>query len=173
MSLSTFTLLHVLISLLGIASGIVVMYGLLTSKRLNAWTSTFLVSTIATSITGFMYPFHGITPGHILGILSLLALTIAVVTRYVTHMNGASRWIYVITASISLYFNVFVLVVQLFEKVPAIHALAPTQKEPPFAIAQLLVMALFVVLTVMAVRRFHPAGSSTTGISQNAPRRAA
>jgi hypothetical protein len=175
MSLSTFTLVHVLISLLGIGSGLIVMYGFLTAKRLNGWTATFLVSTIATSVTGFLFPYNGVTPGIKLGILSLIALAGAVITRYATQMRGASRWIYVITASIALYFNVFVLVAQLFEKVPAIHALAPTQKEPPFAIAQLLVLALFIALTLMAVRRFHPAGSgsSNSGLSTNAPRRAA
>ena len=159
MTTATFTLIHVLISLVGIASGLVVMYGFLTSKRLDRWTVLFLATTIATSLTGFAFPNAHITPGIVIGILSLVVLAIALVARYGLHMTGPWRWIYVVTASIALYFNVFVFVVQSFEKVAALKALAPTQKEPPFAIAQLLVLALFVVLTVFAVKRFHPANS--------------
>lgn len=151
---STFTLLHVLISLVGIASGFVVMYGFLVSKRFNGWTALFLVTTVLTSVTGFGFPFEHLSPGIIIGILSLVVLTIAIIGRYGMQLRGAGRWIYVVSASVALYFNVFVLVVQSFEKVPALKALAPTQKEPPFAIAQLLVLALFVVLTVFAVKRF-------------------
>ena len=160
MSTSTFTLLHVLISLVGIASGLVVMYGFLASKRFDGWTAVFLVTTIATSLTGFAFPNEHITPGMVVGVLSLIVLTVAIVARYGLHMRGAWRWIYVVTASIALYFNVFVLVAQSFDKVPALKALAPTQKEPPFAIAQLLVMGLFVVLTVFAVKRFHAGATS-------------
>ena len=159
MTTATFTLIHVLISLVGIASGLVVMYGFLTSKRLDRWTVLFLATTIATSLTGFAFPNSHITPGIVIGILSLVVLAIALVARYGLHMTGAWRWIYVVTASVALYFNVFVFVVQSFEKVAALKALAPTQKEPPFAIAQLLVLALFVVLTAFAVKRFHPANS--------------
>jgi len=155
MTTATFTLLHVLISLLGIASGLVVMYGLLTSKRLDRWTLLFLISTVATSLTGFLFPFEHLTPGIVVGVLSLILLAIATVARYGLHLNGVARAAYVVTASAALYFNVFVLVVQSFEKEPALKALAPTQKEPPFAVAQLLVLAFFVVLTVLAVRRFH------------------
>ena len=167
MSLATYTLLHVLISLLGIASGIILMYGFLTSKRFDRWTLFFLITTVLTSVTGFGFPFTRLLPSHILGILSLIALTVAIFARYGGKMQGSSRWIYVITASIALYFNVFVLVVQSFEKAPSLHALAPTQKEPPFAIAQLIVLALFVVLTVVAVKRFHPEGT-LTGTSNTA-----
>lgn len=132
MTTATYTLLHVLISLVGIGTGLVVMYGLLTSKRLDRWTVVFLVTTAATSLTGFAFPFKGVTPGIVIGVLSMIALAIAAAARYRLRMNGSARWFYVVTASIALYFNVFVLIVQSFEKVPALHALAPTQKEAPF-----------------------------------------
>jgi hypothetical protein len=154
MSTSTFTFLHVLISLLGIASGLVVMYGFLAAKRLDGMNTLFLVTTVLTSVTGFFFPNEHITPAIILGILSLVVLAIAIGARYGLHLNGAGRWLYVVTASVALYFNVFVLVVQSFEKVPALHALAPTQKEPPFAVAQLVVLVLFIVLTALAVKKF-------------------
>ncbi len=154
LSAATFTLLHVLISLVGIGSGLIVMYGFLTSQRLGRWTAVFLASTILTSLSGFAFPFDHLLPSHIVGTLSLLVLTIATVALYGLHMRGSWRSIYLVSASIALYFNVFVLVVQSFEKVPVLNAVAPTQKEPPFAITQLLVLVAFVVLTVMAVRRF-------------------
>jgi len=166
MSTATFTLIHVLISLVGIASGLVVMYGFLAAKRLDRWTVLFLATTIATSLTGFAFPNAHITPGIVIGILSLIVLAIALVARYGLRMSGAWRRIYVVTASVALYFNVFVLIVQSFEKVPALKALAPTQKEPPFAIAQLLVLALFIVLTAFAVKRFHP---TTTTVETSKP----
>ena len=151
-SLQTFTLIHVLISLAGIASGIVVLYGFLTNKRLDGWTAVFLATTALTSLTGFLFPFMGTTPAIKLGIISLVVLAITIVTRYPLHL--AWRKTYVITACAVLYFNVFVLVVQSFEKVPQLKAIAPTQKEPPFAIAQIFVLVLFVVLTILAVKRF-------------------
>jgi len=152
MSLQTFTLIHVLISLAGIASGLVVVYGFLTDKRMDGWTTVFLATTALTSLTGFLFPFMGATPAIKLGIISLVVLAITVVTRYALHL--AWRKTYVISACAVLYFNVFVLVVQSFEKVPQLKAVAPTQKEPPFAIAQIAVLVLFVVLTTFAVRRF-------------------
>ena len=152
MSLQTFTLIHVLLSLAGIASGLVVIYGFLTSKRLGGWTAVFLTTTALTSITGFLFPFTGITPAIKLGIISLVVLAVAIATRYPLHL--AWRKTYVITACAVLYFNVFVLVVQSFEKVPTLKALAPTQKEPPFAIVQIAVLVLFVVLTAFSVKRF-------------------
>jgi hypothetical protein len=154
MSTSTFTFIHVLISLVGIGSGFIVLFGLLTRRRMDNWTALFLATTVATSVTGFGFPFTHLLPSHILGIISLIALAIAILARYSRHLVGAWRKTYVISAVIALYLNVFVLVVQCFEKVPALHALAPTQKEPPFAIAQLLVMLLFIVLTVFAAKRF-------------------
>ena len=138
MSLETFTLIHMLISLVGIASGLIVLYGFLTNKRLDGWTGVFLLTTTLTSLTGFLFPFKGATPAIKLGIISLVVLAIAIVTRYVQHLTR--RKTYVIAACIALYFNIFVLVVQSFEKVPSLKAIAPTQKEPPFAIAQIAVL---------------------------------
>jgi hypothetical protein len=154
MSLSTFTLIHVLISLIGIGSGFVVMYGLLTAKRLDLWTALFLVTTALTSISGFGFPFEHLLPSHKVGIISLVVLAIAISARYVFHLAGAWRAIYVISAAMALYLNVFVLVVQLFLKVGPLHAVAPTGKEPPFLIAQIIVLAVFVVLTIAATKRF-------------------
>ena len=153
-NLSTFTIVHVVISLIGIASGLVVVFGLLVAKRLNRWTAFFLVSTVATSVTGFFFPFHEITPAIVVGVISLVVLAVAILARYVRHLAGAWRWIYVITVMIALYLNVFVLIVQLFQKVPALKTLAPTQSEPPFAVTQLVVLALFVVLTIIAAIKF-------------------
>jgi hypothetical protein len=154
MSLRTLTLVHVLISLSGITSGLVVMYGFLTNKRFDRWTAIFLTTTALTSLTGFLFPFMGMTPAIKLGIISLLVLAIAIVTRYPLHL--AWRKTYVITACAALYFNVFVLVVQSFEKIPALNAIAPTQKEPSFAIAQMVVLVLFIVLTTLATKKFRP-----------------
>lgn len=156
MSLATFTLIHVLISLLGIGSGIIVVYGLLTGRRLDGLTAIFLLMTVLTSITGFGFPFTHLTPGLIVGIISLVVLTPAILGRYAFGLSGGWRATYVIGAMIGLYLNVFVLIVQSFEKVAFLHALAPTQKEAPFLVAQLLTMALFIVLTVLAFKRFHP-----------------
>ena len=156
LSTSTFTLLHVLISLVGIGSGFVVMYGLLTSRQLDRWTLLFLISTAVTSISGFAFPNQHVTPGIVVGVLSLIMLTIAAVARYARGMNGIWRSTYVVTASVALYFNMFVLVVQSFEKSPALRALAPTQTEAPFLVAQGLLLTLFIVLTVLSVKRFYP-----------------
>ena len=153
-NLSPFTKLHVVISLIGIVSGLVVMFGLISSRKLNGWTALFLTSTALTSVTGLFFPFKGVTPGIVLAIISLLVLAVAIVARYARHLSGAWRWIYVVTAMISLYLNVFVLVAQLFQKVTALKALAPTQSEPPFAITQLVVLAMFVLLTILAAIRF-------------------
>jgi hypothetical protein len=133
MSLQTYTLLHVLISLAGIASGLVVMYGFLTNQQLVTWNTVFLTTTVLTSVTGFLFPYNGMTPAIKLGIISLVVLAVALVARY--RLQPAWRKTYAISASAALYFNVFVFVVQSFEKVPALNALALTQKEPPFAIA--------------------------------------
>ena len=152
-NLSPFTKLHVAISLIGIVSGLVLMFGLLVGRRLYGWTELFLISTLLTSMTGFFFPFHGVTPAIVVGIISLVLLAVAIVARYARHLAGAWRWIYVVTAMISLYLNVFVLIVQLFQKVPALKALAPTQSEPPFVVVQLVVLALFVVLTITAAIR--------------------
>jgi hypothetical protein len=153
-NLSPFTKLHVVISLIGIVSGLVVMFGLLAGRRLNGWTALFLISTVLTSVTGFFFPFHGVTPAIMVGIISLVLLAVAIVARYARHLAGAWRWIYVMTAMISLYLNVFVLIVQLFQKVPVLKALAPTQSEPPFAVTQVVVLMLFVLLTIIAAIKF-------------------
>lgn len=152
---STFTAVHVVLSLLGIASGLLVVYGLLTGKRFDGATAIFLLTTVLTSVTGFLFPFVRLLPSHILGVISLIALAIAIVARYSLHMVGSWRRIYVICAVLALYLNVFVLVAQIFLKVPAAHALAPTGKEPPFLVAQLIVMAIFIVLGVLLVKKFH------------------
>jgi hypothetical protein len=153
-NLSAFTKLHVVISLIGILSGLVVMFGLLVGQKLNRWTAVFLISTVATSVTGFFFPFHGVTPAIVVGIISLVVLAVAIVARYARHLAGHWRWIYLVCAMIALYLNVFVLVVQLFQKVPALKTLAPTQSEAPFAVTQLVVLALFVLLTIFAAIRF-------------------
>jgi glucose-6-phosphate-specific signal transduction histidine kinase len=162
MSLSTFTTVHVIISLVAIASGVIVLFGMLGSKRMNGLTALFLLTTVLTSVTGFGFPFTHLSPAHKLGIISLVVLAIAILARYSFHMAGSWRWIYVVTAAMALYLNVFVLVVQSFEKVPALHAMAPTQTEGPFKIAQLVVLVLFIVLTIAAVRKFHPQTPSST-----------
>jgi hypothetical protein len=156
MTTATFTLVHVLLSLVGIASGLLVVYGMLRGKRFDGATAIFLVTTALTSLTGFLFPVEHILPSHILGIISLVALAIAIPARYTLRLAGAWRTIYVVCAVLALYLNVFVLVVQIFLKVPAAHALAPTGKEPPFLIAQVAVLAIFVVLGIFAVKKFRP-----------------
>ena len=152
---TAFTFVHVLLSLIGIFSGFIVMFGLLVAKPLDGWTAVFLATTVLTSVTGFFFPYHGFLPSHAIGIFSLILLAIAVFARYGRHLAGPWRRTYVITAMMSLYLNVFVLIVQLFRKVPALSAMAPTQSEPPFKITQLVVLAIFVVLTVATAIRFH------------------
>src|SRR5713101_2743725 len=152
--IATFTFVHVVLSLVGIGSGFVVMSGLLSGRERNGWTPLFLVTTVATSVTGFAFPFDHLLPSHIVGIVSLVVLAVASLARYAFHLSGAWRRIYVISAAVALYLNVFVFIVQAFEKVPALRAMAPTQKEPPFLVAQLAVLALFVVLGIFAAKRF-------------------
>ena len=163
MSTASFTLLHVLISLVGIGSGLVVMYGFFKANRLERWTQLFLITTALTSLTGFLFPNVHITPGIVVGILSMIVLAVAAGARYGFRMRGLGRPVYVISAAIALYFNVFVFVVQSFEKVPALRVLAPTQKEPPFGVAQLVVLILFVIATVFAVKRFRPDAAAAEG----------
>jgi hypothetical protein len=152
--MTTLTLVHVIISLIGIATGLVVLFGMLGGNRMNGLTAVFLITTILTSATGFILPAPHFLPSHAIGILSLIVLGIALAARYRFHMEGVWRRTYVITAVIALYLNVFVLVVQSFLKVPTLHDLAPTQTEPPFAIAQGTVLLIFVVLGVLAAKRF-------------------
>lgn len=152
LSTASFTAVHVVLSLIGIASGIVVLVGLLSGQWFNRWNAIFLVTTIATSVTGFGFPFR-LEPPQIVGILSLLLLAGAVLALYGAHLAGVWRRTYVICALVALYLNVFVLVAQLFDKVAALKALAPTQKEPPFAVAQLVVLVVFIVLGARATKR--------------------
>jgi len=154
LGMTPFTFFHVLLSLIGIFSGVVVVFGLITAKRLDGWTLVFLVTTLATSVTGFMFPFHKLLPSHILGAMSIVLLAFAIYGRYARHLANGWRLTYVITAVISFYFNVFVLIAQLFEKVPALHALAPTQSEGPFKLAQLSALLLFIILGILSARGF-------------------
>ncbi len=156
MSIATFTAVHVVISLIGIASGLVVLLGLLRSLRWAGWTALFLATTILTSVSGFLFPATVVTPAQIFGYISLAVLAVTVLAYYAFHHAGAWRWIYVAGAVFSLYLNVFVGVVQSFQKLPFLHPLAPNGSEPPFLIAQALVLGIFVVLGFFAVKRFHP-----------------
>jgi hypothetical protein len=154
MTIETFTVVHTAISLIGIVSGVIVMFGLLGGKQRDKWTALFLLTTVLTSVTGFLFPFDHLLPSHKVGIISLVVLAVAIPARYFFHLAGGWRRTYVLTAILALYLNVFVLVVQLFLKVPALHAMAPTQQEPPFLVAQLIVLALFIWLAIAAVKRF-------------------
>ena len=154
MTTSTFTLLHVLISLVGIGSGLIVVFGMLGGKRLDGWTAIFLSTTVLTSVTGFLFPIEHLLPSHKVGIISLVLLAVAILARYGFHLAGAWGTTYVVSAAMALYLNAFVGVVQAFLKVPALKALAPTQKEPPFLVAQLVVLAIFIALTIVAAKRF-------------------
>jgi hypothetical protein len=154
MILQIYTIIHTLISLVAIFTGIIVLFGMLGGHRLDGWTKWFLITAVATTITGFFFPFHGFTPAIGLGIISLPFLALTIFARYSGHLAGAWRWIYVVGAMICLYFNLFVLVVQLFEKVPALHAIAPTQTESPFKLTQLAVLVVSTLLAIVAVIRF-------------------
>ena len=154
--LRVYTEIHVLLSLAGIFSGLIVLFEMLAGNRVDGWTRWFLITTVLTSVTGFFFPFHGFTPAIGLGIISLAVLAIAIFARYFRQLAGHWRWIYVVTAVAALYFNVFVGVVQSFLKIPALHSLAPTQTEEPFKFTQLVVLALFVLLGSIAAIRFHP-----------------
>ena len=158
LSLSTFTLVHVIISLAAIASGFIVLFGLLGSNRMSGMTALFLATTILTSATGFLFPFTQLLPSHMIGIVSLVLLAIACIALYGMKLAGPWRPIYVVTAMLSLYLNVFVLVIQAFLKVPALHALAPSvpPAEPPFLVVQGLALGLFVIVIIGAVKRFRP-----------------
>ena len=155
MSTATYTFLHVLISLVGIGSGLVVMFGFLMGKRFDGLTAVFLITTVLTSVSGFGFPFDHLLPSHIVGIISLVILAVAIPARYLFQLAGSWRWIYVIGATTALYLNVFVLVAQSFMKVPALKALAPTQTEPPFLVAQSVVLVVYLGLTVLATKRLH------------------
>lgn len=156
MSFYTFTLIHVIISLIGIATGLVVVYGMLTNNKMESWTAAFLISTVLTSVIGFGFPFTRLLPSHITGIISLVVLVPAILAYYPFKLAGVWRLIYIVCGLIALWLNCFVAVVQAFLKIPALRALAPTQGEPPFLIAQVAVLIIFIVLGFLAVRKFHP-----------------
>src|SRR5437899_10976450 len=160
-SLPTFTLIHVFLSVVGIFSGLVVAGGLAGGRQLYRWAVLFLVTTAATSATGFGFPFVTFLPSHAVGIVSLVILPVVIVAHYVKHFAGAWRRIYVVGVVLATYLNVFVLVAQLFLRLPALRVAAPTQSEPPFAITQGLVLALFVWLAVAADKGFRPASADT------------
>jgi hypothetical protein len=161
LSLSTFVLVHVIISLIGIVAGFIVMFGMLGSNRMPGWTAIFLLLTILTSATGFLIPplvSDKLLPSHIIGALSLVLLAIACFALYGQKLSGSWRWVYVLTALLAQYFNVFVLVIQSFLKVGPLHALAPSvpPSEPPFAIVQGIVLVFFIIVIIGAIRRFRP-----------------
>ena len=152
---------HVALSLMGIGSGFIVLFGMIAGKRLDGWTALFLATTVATSVTGFGFPVEHFMPSHAIGIISLVVLAVAIFAGYFRHLAGAWRWIYVVSAVVAQYLNVFVLIVQAFRKVPALNSIAPTQSEPSFLIAQLVVMAIFIALGVAAVKGFRNAPRGT------------
>jgi hypothetical protein len=148
-----------MLSLVGIFAGLIVLFGMFSSKKLDGWTTLFLLTTVLTSLTGFFFPTDHVLPSHIVGVISMAVLAIAIFAFYARKLAGSWRWIYVVASVLALYLNVFVGVVQSFLKLPTLNALAPTQSEPPFVIAQFVVLAAFVVLGVIAVRGFHPRAS--------------
>jgi hypothetical protein len=156
MSLSAFTSVHVALSLVGILAGAIVLFGMLNSKKLDGLTALFLATTVLTSATGFFFPSDHLLPSHIVGIISLVALAVAIVALYVYRLAGPWRWLYVSAAGLALYLNVFVGIVQAFQKLPFLRLLAPTQSEPPFLVTQVLVLAIFVALSLLAAKRFRP-----------------
>jgi hypothetical protein len=156
LSLSTFTVIHTVITLIMLVSGFIVVFGMLGSHRLSGWTALFLVTAVLTSVTGFGFPFTKLLPSHIVGITSLVVLAVTIPALYLFHLAGAWRWIYVIGVVVALWFDVFVAIVQAFLKIPALTPLAPTQSEPPFAIAQGVALVILVILGIAAVRKFHP-----------------
>lgn len=160
--ITTFTLIHVVLSLIGIVAGLVVAGGLVAGKRLDGWTGVFLVTTVLTNATGFGFPFVTFLPSHAVAIISLIVLPVVIVARYVKHLAGAWRGIYVVGAVFALYLNVFVLLAQLFLRLPALIAAAPTQKEAPFILTQLVVLALFVWLGRAAVKGFRAEPAAIT-----------
>jgi hypothetical protein len=157
MSASTLLTAHVVLSLVGIATGLIVLAGLLAGRDLKGWTALFLVTTVATSVTGFGLPAARLLPSHVVGILSLIVLAATILARY-RGVTRPWRWIYVVSAALALYLKVFVGLVQALLKVSPLHALAPNGNEPPFILAQLTVLAFFAVLTILAVRRFRVRG---------------
>ena len=156
LGMTIFTFIHVVISLIAILSGLIVLFGMVNNDRMDLTTAIFLLFTVATSVSGFFFPIQGLTPALIIGMISMGLLALAIAARYAFAMRGAWRWIYIATAETAQYFNSFVLVVQAFLKIPALHALAPSGSEAPFVIAQSIVPLFYVVVGYLAVRRFRP-----------------
>ena len=156
-SLVQFTYLHVFLSLVGIGAGIFLIFGLLTSRRLSIITALFLTTTLFTSLTGFLFPFKGVTPGIIVGALSTLVLLLAIYALYVKQLAGVWRSVYVVSACLAFYFNFFVLIAQSFDKVPTLHAAAPTMSSPVLGVTQIALLVIFILLTVRAVKKYNPA----------------
>jgi hypothetical protein len=154
--MSTFTWVHTALSVAALIAGLIVVIGLFSSKTLGGWTAFFLATAIATSATGFGFPFQSFGASHWIGVISLVVLVLAVLARYVLHYAGAWRWLYAVCTVVAFYFLVFVLIAQAFKKVPALAALAPTLSEPPFAIAQVVAMVIFVVISFATARKFRP-----------------
>ena len=167
----TYVIIHTLISLVGIVTGLIVLAGMLKGGRLPPLTDVFLGLTLATSVTGFFFPFHGVTPAIVVGIISCAILAVAYLSLYQLKLKGLARPAYVVSAIAALWFNCFVLVAQSFLKVPFLHALAPNGNEPPFGIVQLLVLAGFVYAGFLALKRFHPRSAATA--MQGSTKRAA
>jgi len=160
LDLSTFTFIHTALSLVALASGIIVLIGLLSSRSNDLWTAVYLVTAVATSVTGFGFPFEKFLPSHAVGIVSLILLAAVIVARYVFRLAGAWRWIYAVGIAITVYLDAFVGVVQAFLKFPALNALAPTGSEPPFAFAQGAVLIVFIALAIAAALKFRPAAAA-------------
>ena len=154
MSVATFTFVHTALSLVGIVAGLIAVWGMLGSRLFERWTALFLATTVLTSVTGYFFPRDHILPSHIVGAISLVVLAIALLALYRYRLAGSWRWIYVVSAVVSLYLNVFVGVVQGFQKIPSLAVLAPTQSEPPFVIAQVVVLLGFVGIAIFALRSF-------------------
>ena len=160
MSIPTFTFVHTALSLIGIFTGLIVLFGIFSSRRLPGWTLVFLVTTVLTSVTGFFFPVERLLPSHVVGVVSLVVLAVTLAALYIYRLAGSWRWRYVATAVFALYLNVFVGVVQAFGKVPFLNAWAPKQTDLPFIVAQGVVLVVFVYLGVKAVRSFHPEKNS-------------
>jgi len=166
------TVAHVIISLIAIVAGAMVSYGFLAAKRLDLWTAVFLATTVLTSVTGFIFfPIERFTPAIGVGVISMIVLAVAILARYHYRLAGRWRAAYVISSVVAFYFNVFVLVAQLFDKVPALKALAPTQSEPPFAVAQLFVLVVFIAIGAASTKRFHAQPTSPLIVEDPAARR--
>ena len=173
-NITTFTLLHVALSVVGLIAGFVIVGGLMAGRHYGGWAATFLVTTFLTNLTGFGFPFAKLQPSHVLGILSLILIPVVIFALYGKHLEGGWRRTYVIGSVVALYFNAFVLVAQLFHRIPALIVLAPQQKEPPFQLAQLLLLVCFIVLGREAWRGFKvEAGTVGAGAGRSAAATAA